>query len=197
MPTMREMTWMLRMAAVGSVLLWGFGCATTRGQPGFSFEAKTGKRTGNPFEIRLISNGSDLKAVLVNLSRVPQKLLDDPHLQASTLELISSTGREHKPYDSRRIMKYDTTPYCGLFQPLAPGKKLVLESVRFRKLRDGYAAAWGPFNFEEIPPGDYRAVVTWRNERARCVDEGTRRMRTLPTVWQGFVRSNEVTLHLR
>jgi hypothetical protein len=54
----------------------------------------------------------------------------------------------------------------------------------------------GPFNFEEVPAGDYQAQVTWHSERAQCFDESTRQMRKLPSVWRGLVRSNQVTLHL-
>jgi len=190
------MTLMLRKAALGVAILCGFGCAANQGQPGFSIEADTGSKTGNPFEIRLTASGSELKAALFNRSSSKQMLLQDTYLQASTLELISSTGSEHKPYDSRRIKKYDNTPYCPLFLPLAPGTKLVLASVRFRKLRDGFAGQWGPFNFEELPAGDYQARVTWQNERAQCFDESTRQMRKLPSIWRGRVRSNQVTLHL-
>jgi hypothetical protein len=192
-----RMRLMLRRAALGAAMLCGFGCAGPQGPPGFSIEASTGSRTGNPFEIHLTPSGSELKAVFVNRSSSEQKLLQEGHLQATTLELISSTGSTHKPYDSRLIKKYDTTPYCYLFQTLAPGKKRVLASVRFRKARDGYAGEWGPFNFEEIPPGDYQARVTWLSERTQCFDEGTRQMRKLPSVWRGVVHSNQVTLHLR
>jgi len=192
-----SMTWMLRKAALGVAILCGFGCAGTQGQPGFSIEANTGSRTGNPFEIRLTRKGSELKAVLVSRSAAEQRLLLDPHLQAPTLELISATGSQHKPYDSRMIMKYDTTLYCQLWKTLPPREKLELGSVRFRKSRDGYAGQWGPFNFEEVPAGDYQARVIWHSERAQCLDEATRQMRKLPSVWRGLVRSNQVTLRLR
>jgi hypothetical protein len=197
MPTMRErMTWMLRKAALSVAILCGLGCAANQGQAGDSIEWRTGSRTGNPFEIRLAASGSDLKAVLVNRSTAEQRLLHDAHLQATTLELVPSTGIGPKPYDSRLIMKYDATPYCQLFQTLPPGKKLELGSARFGKSRDGYAGQWGPFNFEEVPAGDYQARVTWHSERAQCFDESTRQMRKLPSVWRGMVRSNQVTLHL-
>ena len=194
---MRErMTWMLRKAALGVALLCGLGCAANQGQAGDSIEWRTGSRTGNPFEIRLAASGSDLKAVLVNRSSAEQRLLHDAHLQVTTLELVPSTGIGPKPYDSRLIMKYDATPYCHLFQTLPPGKKLELGAVHFGKSRDGYAGQWGPFNFEEVPAGDYQARVTWHSERAQCFDESTRQMRKLPSVWRGLVRSNQVTLHL-
>jgi len=192
-----RMTWMLRRAALGVAILCGLGCAANQGQAGDSIEWRTMSRTGNPFEIRLIASGYDLKAVLVNRSAVEQRLLHDAHLQAATIEIVSSTtGSRHKPYDSRMIMKYDTTPYCQLFQTLPPGKKLEIGSVHFRKLRDGFAGQWGPFNFEEMPAGDYQARVTWHSDRAQCFDESTRQMRKLPAVWRGLVRSNQVTLHL-
>ena len=174
----------------------GLGCAANHGQAGDSIEWKTGRRTGNPIEIRLTARGPELKAVLVNRSSAEQRLLHDAHLQAATLELVPSTGVGPKPYDSRMIMKYDAKPYCQLFQTLPPSKKLPLGSVRFQKLRDGFAGQWGPFNFEEVPAGDYQARVTWHSERAQCFDESTRQMLNLPSVWRGMVRSNQVTLHL-
>ena len=189
-------TWTLRKAALGLAILCGFGCAETQGQPGDSIEWATGSKTGNPFEIRLKSRGSELKAVLINRSSAEQKLLHDVHLQASTLELFPSAGSPPKPYDSRAIMKHDATPYCQLFQTLAPGKKLKLGTVRFAKSRDGFAGQWGPFNFDEVPAGDYQARVTWHSEHAQCFDESTRQMRKLPSIWRGLVRSGQVTVHL-
>ena len=191
-----KMTRMLRKAALGVAILCGLGCAVNQGQAGDSVEWRTGSRTGNPLEIRLTARGSELKAVLANRSSVEQTLLYDAHLQAATLELIPTTGVGPKPYDSRLIMKYDTKPYCQLFQTLPPGKKLELGTARFQKLRDGFAGQWGPFNFEEVPAGDYQVRVTWHSERAQCFDESTRQMRKLPSVWRGMVRSNQVTLHL-
>jgi hypothetical protein len=196
MPTMRDwMTWMMRKAALGVALLGGLGCAT-QGQPGFSIDA-TGSRTGNPFEIRLSASGSELRAVIINRSSSEQRLLHEPHLQVSTLELTSATGSHHKPYDSRLIKKFDATPYCYLFQTLGPGKKRGLGSVRFRKSRDGFAGEWGPLNFEELPAGDYQARVVWHSEQVQCFDGSTRQMRKLPSIWRGIVHSNQVTLHLR
>ena len=194
---MRErMTWKLRKAALAVAILCGLGFAAKQGQAGDSIEWRTGRRTGNPMEIRLTVSGPQLKAVLVNRSSAEQRLLHDAHLQAATLELVSATSSGPKPYDSRLIMKYDTKPYCQLFQALPPGKKLELGTVRFQKSRDGFTGQWGPFNFEEVPAGDYQARVTWHSERDQCFDEGTRQMRKLPSVWRGMVRSNQVTLHL-
>jgi hypothetical protein len=208
MPPMFEM-YVLRRAALGVLLLSGLGCAGTQGQPGFSIEANTGSKTGNPFEIRLSVKGSELKAVLINRTLFEQRLLVDAQLQATTLELVSATGSLQKPYDSRMIQKNDNTPYCQLFQTLAPGKKLELGAVRFQKSRDGYRGAWGPFHFDELPAGEYQARITWQSERSQCLDESTRRMRQLPTatkglvrtteplIWRGIVRSNQLTLRLR
>jgi hypothetical protein len=183
-------------AALGVAVVLAVGCAATQGQAGFSIEATSGRRTGNPFEIRLASGDAALKAVLVNRSSSDQLLLHDSHLQASTLEIISPTGSVHKPYDSRKIGKLDATPYCHLFLPIGPGKKMLLAGMHFRKSRDGYSGEWGPFNFDELPAGDYQVRVVWYSERTQCLDEGTGKMRRLPSVWRGIVRSNQVTLHL-
>ena len=194
---MREkMTRMLRTVALGVAILCDLGCAANQGQAGDSIEWKTGSKKGNPFEIRLTAHGPELKAVLVNRSSAEQRLLYSDHLQAATLELIPVTGVGPKPYDSRMIMKFDSKPYCQLFQTLPPGKKLQLGSMHFQKSRDGFAGQWGPFNFEEVPAGEYQARVVWHSERAQCFDEGTRQMRTVASVWRGLVRSNQVTLHL-
>jgi hypothetical protein len=190
------MTSMLPQTTLAALAVGLFGCATA-GQPGFSIEANSGSKTGNPFEIRLTASGSDLKAVLVNRSSSPQMLLQDAQLQTTTLDLLSATGNAHKPYDSRMIKKLDTTPYCNLFITLPPGKKLLLGWVRFKKSRDGFAGEWGPFNFEELPASKYQARVTWLSERAQCLDETTRQMRKLPRVWRGVVHSNQVNLNLR
>jgi hypothetical protein len=192
----QRMTCGLRRAALGVALLGGLGCATKQGQAGDSIEWRTGSRTGNPFEIRLTTHGSGLKAVLINRSSKEQRLLHSTQLQAAKLELVSATSSGPKPYDSRLIMKSDTKPYCQLFQTLPPGKKLDFGSVTFQKSRDGFAGQWGPFNFEEVPAGDYQVRVTWHSERAQCYDESTRQMLKLPSVWMGLVRSNQVTLHL-
>jgi hypothetical protein len=197
MPAMRD--WIARMfleAALGAMIGCSFGCAGSQGLPGESIEWRTGSKTGNPFEIRLKARGAKLEALLINRSSSKHLLLHDRILQASTLELVPPIGAPPKPYDSRLISKHDLKPYCHLFVPLRPGTKLELGTMSFQKSRDGYAGQWGPFNFDEIPAGDYQARVIWHNERAECFDEGTQRMQKLPSVWRGMVRSNQVTLHL-
>jgi hypothetical protein len=198
MPAMfKRMMCMLPKAMLGVALMCSFfGCATAQGQPGDSIEWRTGSKKGNPFAIRLTVKGTELKAVLVNVSSSEQVALHDSHLQVSTLELVPSNGLRLRPFDSRMIMKFDNTPYCQLFPKLGPGKKLELGSVRWKKLRDGYSGQWGPFNFEEVAAGDYQARIVWHSERAQCLDEGTRQMRPLPSVWRGMVRSNQVAVHL-
>jgi len=179
-------------------LLCGLACSVTQGQPGDSIEWRTGSTTGNPFEIRLVSSGSELKAVLANRSSSEQVLLYHEYLQTSSIELVSSTGQQPnpKPYDSRLIMKVDSKPYCRLFQKLGPGKKLEIGTLSLRKSRDGYAGQWGPYNFDEVAAGDYHARVIWHSERSQCLDESTQQMRKLTSAWKGMVRSNQITVHL-
>jgi hypothetical protein len=190
--------YLLRKAVLGMALVSCVACATTQGLPGESIEASTGKRTGNPFEIRLTAKGSELKAVLIVGRRTADKwVLHEAYLQPSTLEVVSATGSQRKPYDSRMIKKYDTTPYCRLFRKLDPGTKLELGSARFQKSRDGYTGQWGPFHFDELPADEYLVRVIWHSEHTQCLDESTRQMRKLPSVWRGIVKSNQVPLRLR
>jgi hypothetical protein len=177
-------------------LLSGLACATARSTAGDSIEWRTGDKTGNPLEIQLTGNGTDLKATMLNRSKSKQVVLHDVNLQASTLEMLAANGMPAKHYDSRMIMKVDNKPYCQLFQTVAPGKKLELWTAQFRKSRDGYTGQWGPFNFDELPAGEYRVRVIWHSDRGQCLDESTGKMRALPSVWRGMVRSNQVTLQL-
>ncbi len=194
---MRRCT-MLRLpqAALGVALLSALACATARDQGGDSIEWRTGSKTGNPFEIRLNANGTELGASLHNRSTSKQSFLHDTNLQASTLEVLAPNGMRSRHYDSRLLMKLDNKPYCHLFQTLMPGDKLDLGAVQFRKSRDGYSGQWGPFNFDELPAADYQVRVIWHSERGQCLDESTGKMRALPSVWRGMVRSNQVTLQL-
>ena len=89
----QQTTWRFHKATLGLAILCGFGCAS-QGQPGFSIEATTGSRTGNPFEIRLTASRSELKAVIVNRSSTEQKMLLEPYLQAATLELVPRRYRD-------------------------------------------------------------------------------------------------------
>jgi hypothetical protein len=192
----REWIRLARCGALGALVFAAASCASFHGQPGYAIEASTGSKTGNPFEIRLTGSGDELRAVFINKSSTEQKLLYDPNIQASALELVPAIGSRPKPYDSRLIKKVDNTPYCYLFMTLAPGKKLVFVSGRFRKTRDGYAGQWGPFNFDEVAPGKYTARVIWTSEREQCFDQSTGKMRKLPGIWKGLVWSNEAELRL-
>ena len=160
-----------------------------------------GKRSGetdtHPFEIRLTGTGSTLKAVLVNRSTSAVPVLHHIDLQPSQLKLLSSAGKKQRYSDNRAVMKFDNTPYCHLWQTLAPGHELELGTVQLKPTAGGYSASWGPYVFETIPAGDYQAQVVWRSELDQCLDEGSTQLRKLPGGWTGVVTSNELALHLR
>ena len=151
----------------------------------------------DPFEIRLSGNGPELKAMLVNRSSVPRSALCDGELQPSRLEIVSSTGKRVKAFDSRSIMKYDNTVHCRLFKSVQPGRDLEMGAVKFKKSGEGFEASWGPYRFETVPAGEYKARVIWTSEFDTCFDEETEQQRKLANVWLGRIQSNEVTLLLR
>lgn len=149
-------------------------------------------------EIKLSSDkGSTLRAVLLNHSRVSQNILHDPLLQPSRLDLIGPKGERIEPFDSRSIMKYDATIYCSRFKQLAPGSEIELHSIRFKRAGQGFAATWGPYEFEKLTAGAYTALVVWESAADTCMNEETRQLQRLPSVWLGRLESNEVSLRLR
>lgn len=180
-------------------LCWNLACASPQGQAGRDPKAvkETKMKDDNPFEIRLTSHGNDIRAVLVNRSQAALPVLTGADLQPSQLKLISAAGRKPSYFDSRDIKKFDNTPYCHRFQNLAPGRELELGTARFKKSGSEFSASWGPFTFDQLPAGDYRAEVSWRSEYEQCFDESTKQMRKVPSIWTGVVRSNEVSLQLR
>ncbi len=150
-----------------------------------------------PLTIVLRRSGNELKATIVNRSAVTASVLCDGELQPSRLKLVASDGTRMSAMDGREIEKFDTTPYCGLFRPLAAGRELEIGWVRFNRNGDRFSGTWGPFLFDSLPPGDYQASVEWRSELEQCFDEGSQQMRKVPNLWTGVVRSNELALSLR
>lgn len=178
--------------AMGLLVAANFSSQQTKQGEGIKMES------GIPFEIRLSAEkGTELRAVLVNRSEEPQMILYEPLLQPSRLDLIGAGGKEIEPFDSRSIQKYDGTVYCRQFQRLASGKEIDLGAVRFKRAGRGFAGAWGPFEFEALPPGGYTARVVWESETDRCLDEKTQQIREVASVWLGRLESNEVRVQLR
>jgi len=174
-------------------------CASQPAKPSPDTRAakETKMKDDNPFEIRLTGNGAELKAVLVNRSPVARSALCDGELQPSRLEMVASTGKRVKAFDSRDIMKYDNTVHCRLFKSIPPGRDIDIGSARFKKSGNGFAASWGPFHFENLPAGDYKVRVVWSSELEQCFDEDTKQERKIANAWTGRVQSNEVILQLR
>lgn len=173
-------------------LLAGATCAS--GEPGGKKEERP--MTSGPFEIRLSVKGRSLKAVLVNRSQSAQRVFYDPLLQPSQLELRGAGGKV-EAFDSRSLMKFDNTFHCSRFKQLRPGGELALGSAELGKKGGGFAGKWDPFEFEDLPGGEYTARAIWSSEASSCTDDETGQVRPLPDVWLGRVESNPVTLALK
>jgi hypothetical protein len=189
----------LAVTALATILSLGIPNAAARTAAGANAEAdkEATIKNENPFEIQLSNNGMNLKAVLINRSGSARSVLCDGLLQPSRLEIVSSRGESVKSFDSREVMKYDNTFHCRLLKSIPPGQSTEIGSARFQKSGKGFRAGWGPFEFGDLPAGDYRARVVWVSELGQCFDEDTNEMRTAAVVWMGRVESNEVTLRLR
>jgi hypothetical protein len=190
---------LLAAICVATALGCNHVCASPSAQVGRDEQRtkETRMNSHQPFEIELTCSGVELKATLINRSRAAIPVIQSEDLQPSQLSLTSSDGKQQPFFDERSLMKYDNTPYCHLFASLAPGQRLDLESARFKKSAGKYATAWGPYSFDNLVPGDYRAQVTWRGLFDECFDEDTQKPRKIPGAWTGEVQSNEVKLRLK
>jgi len=150
-----------------------------------------------PFAIRLTATeGPGLRAVLRNESPVEQVFLHESNLQPSRLVLVNGSGVEATAFDSRSVKKFDNTVLEAMYARLAPGSEAPFGEVRFTRGGDGFEVTWGPFQFEKLPPGAYKARVVWKSAQDSWTDTEAGTHGRVAGIWLGEVRSNEVDLIL-
>jgi hypothetical protein len=173
-------------------------CAVALGCPARPPAAGPGTAAApSPLRIELTTSpGPGLRALLVNASKIEQPVLHDPRIQASRLVLVGEkTRRKAATTDTRRATKLDTTVRKENYELLPPGGSKLLCDERFAKGDDGiYRLRWGPYLFEKIEPGPYKAHVVFESERDTYTQGGS--PRRLEGVWKGTVKSNEISITL-
>ncbi len=142
------------------------------------------------FRITLERDG---RATLKNTSRRPQPVLHSLDLQPSQLRLVNAAGQEVTPFDARAIKKLDNTVYRESFELLAPGAAMPLFTLEVRGPGGRRTLRWGPFHYQNLGAGDYRASVVWVSEEQTYLD-ATGGLVTMPGVTRGRFASNEITL---
>lgn len=144
-----------------------------------------------PLELELrLENGNRLVAVLRNNGSKPYAVVADTGIQPVALLLTGPQG-EVKPFDSRMVQKFDRTVRENTFTTLAPG---ATEQVQFANVQGG-ALRWGPFQFESLPPGNYKARAILDSQIADYSD-GNGGSTKKADAWIGKVTSNEVSFQI-
>ena len=148
-----------------------------------------------PFDLVLrVENGNRLVAVLHNNASQPYSVVADIGIQPVTLTVEGPKGPV-KAFDSRMVQKFDRTVYEHTFTTVAAGAD---EQVQFANIRDDGGTAslkWGPFQFEDLPPGTYKARAELDSQIADYQDSNGGKAKK-SDAWLGKVTSNEVTFQV-
>lgn len=154
--------------------------------------------TSAPFALALETGpGPSLRAVLRNVSPHPQAVLVAPDLQPVALEVRDAAGRAARAADERARRKFDRTVYRDLFETLAPGDSLELQSGRATRAEDGtWALRFGPWRFAGLAPGRHALRATWTSALDGWTDRESGRRGTEKGLWKGSLEAPPVTLEL-
>jgi hypothetical protein len=148
-----------------------------------------------PFAVELDLSGTTLRATLRNRSGSGQGVLHDRLRQPSRLRL-SGSGGEVESFDTRSVMKFDNSVEPDDYARLDAGAGLPLGEASFERRGSGWAIRWGPFEFEDLPAGKYRAQVEFESARDDAVDPESGEPTRVSGVWLGRVESPPVDVSL-
>jgi len=166
--------------------------------PKFVAKRQKTMATVSPFVLRLIvSDGPGLRAELVNIDSIPHAFLHNASHQPVRLTLKSSSGKIILPSDSRRVEKRSMAVTPDMYAALTPGETDSLESADFIDDEGTFQLLWGPFHYDELPPGKYRASAEWKSTLDEWTDPETGNCGRKPAVWKGSLKSGEVEFELR
>lgn len=141
------------------------------------------------------SGDSLLQARATNTGSAPIRFVHQSGLQPSRLVLRDGRGVEIRPFDNREISKFDRTVYDHSFLTLDPGEETDLGYAIFVQLGSGtYRAAWGPFEFENVQPGEYSARVVFASRIDAPTDSPERT--PIAGVWTGTAESRMLRVRL-
>lgn len=152
-----------------------------------------------PLELRLaFGAGPGLVAEIANLSKVPQSYLHDSFHQPSRLVLKSADGKTLKPFDSRAIMKRSNVLEADMYDSVEPGEADTLLDETFTASDDGttWELSWGPFRYEGLVPGKYKAKVTWKSLKDSWSDSEAGTTGRVKGLWKGTLKSQELAFEL-
>lgn len=151
-----------------------------------------GSMISSPLDMVLrVEGGNRLVAVLHNHGTAAVSVVADSRLQPVRLELTGPSGRV-EGFDTRMVQKFDATVYENSFTTLAPGQDA---QVQFANVQDG-GLQWGPFKFESLPAGTYKAQAVL-DSRVEDYQDANGKPAKKADAWTGTVRSNEVSFQVK
>jgi hypothetical protein len=135
--------------------------------------------------------------LLRNATVTDQWILHDDVAQPSSLVLLDAKGTPVAASDERG----DAKPADGVgksdFRAVASGGAVTLREEPF--VADGarYQLHWGPYIFNGVPPGEYRAHAVFSSLADTWTDPKTHQHGVIKGLWKGRLQSNEVRITLR
>ncbi|MFO0587368.1 MAG: hypothetical protein U0441_07510 [Polyangiaceae bacterium] len=160
--------------------------------PATSTSTTKGTMISSPLDLVLrVEGGNRLVAVLHNHGGAAVSVVADSRLQPVQLELTGPSGRV-EGFDTRMVQKFDATVYENSFTTIAPGQDA---EVQFANVQGG-GLQWGPFKYESLPAGTYKAQAVL-DSRIEEYQDAQKKPAKKADAWTGTVRSNEVTFQVK
>ena len=171
----------------GVLVVFSLNCSHLPAQKGNS------PRMESPWELRMVTEGVKLRAVLHNRTKMPQTFLYDSKIQPVELILTPESGKAIEPSDTRAEAKFDNTVYRHMYKQVAPQADETLTEAAVTADR---SLRWGPFLFTNLAHGVYRAQAVWRSETNEYYDPKSKRNVVLKDIWMGAITSNTIELRV-
>jgi hypothetical protein len=153
---------------------------------------------GVPFELVLVAGeGPSLRALLRNATVTDQWILHDDLAQPSLLVLLDAKGNPVAVADERAGAKPAEGVAKRDFRVVTSGGAVTLREEPFVADGTRYQLHWGPYVFNGVPPGDYRARAVLTSTADTWTDPKTHQRGVIKGLWKGKLESNEVRITLR
>ena len=133
---------------------------------------------------------------LINQSEHERYVLHSDAIQASELILTRNDNETLTAYDVRSNEKIDNTVYQYMFTSLESGTKIELFRLETTCAAENNRVTWGPYRFENVDAGKYRARIRWTSLIDTFIDEETGEVHKMPHVWLGTVESKDVVFDI-
>lgn len=134
-----------------------------------------------------------ISGFIKNISSIPQRYHHSYMYQSSEIIFVNESGTEIRGYDYRERKDYDHTIYSERdYHVLNPDQEAELITACFVSIRDTPRFQWGPFQFQSLEPGKYRAYLEFHIITNDWTDKKTGIRHELKDVWLGKITSEKI-----